>query len=81
MLQTLYSTASSQVIDDFAYEDVIEAHKENSEKIMPQIKGKVNEVAKELPRPPEGAIHFTHPKDLRCSANFVSILSDVRLPG
>ncbi|MCQ8904491.1 MAG: 5,10-methenyltetrahydromethanopterin hydrogenase [Methanothermobacter sp.] len=52
------------VIDDFAYEDVIEAHKEDPEKIMPQIREKVNEVAKELPKPPEGAIHFTHPEDL-----------------
>jgi 5,10-methenyltetrahydromethanopterin hydrogenase len=53
-----------KVIDDFEYEKVIEAHKENPENIMPQIRKKVNEVAKDLPKPPQGAIHFTHPEDL-----------------
>jgi len=53
-----------KVIDDFAYEDVIAAHKEDTETIMPQIRAKVNEVAKDLPKPPKGAIHFTHPEDL-----------------
>ncbi|NYB52105.1 MAG: 5,10-methenyltetrahydromethanopterin hydrogenase [Methanobacteriaceae archaeon] len=53
-----------KVIDDFAYEDVIAAHKENPESIMPQIREKVNQVAKDLPKPPKGAIHFTHPEDL-----------------
>ncbi|MBM4241931.1 MAG: 5,10-methenyltetrahydromethanopterin hydrogenase [Euryarchaeota archaeon] len=53
-----------KVIDDFAYEDVIEAHKSDPEKVMPQIRAKVNEVAKDLPKPPKGAIHFTHPEDL-----------------
>ena len=53
-----------KVIDDFAYEDVIAAHKEDPETIMPQIRAKVNEVAKDLPKPPKGAIHFTHPEDL-----------------
>lgn len=52
------------VIDDFAYEDVIAAHKEDPEKIMPQIRDKVSEVAKDLPTPPNGAIHFTHPEDI-----------------
>lgn len=52
------------VIDDFAYEDVMAAHKEDPEKVMPDIRAKVNEVAKELPKPPKGAIHFTHPEDL-----------------
>ncbi len=52
------------VIDDFDYEEVIEAHKEDPEKIMPKIREKVNEVAKDLPKPPEGAIHFVHPEDL-----------------
>jgi 5,10-methenyltetrahydromethanopterin hydrogenase len=52
------------VIDDFEYEAVIEAHKENPESIMPQIREKVNAVAKDLPKPPQGAIHFTHPEDL-----------------
>lgn len=53
-----------RVIDDFDYENVIEAHKENPESVMPQIREKVNEVAKELPKPPKGAIHFVHPEDL-----------------
>ena len=39
-----------KVIDDFAYEDVIAAHKEDPETIMPQIRAKVNEVAKDLPK-------------------------------
>lgn len=52
------------VIDDFEYEKVIEAHKDNPESIMPQIREKVNQVAKDLPKPPKGAIHFTHPEDL-----------------
>ncbi|MEW6010671.1 MAG: 5,10-methenyltetrahydromethanopterin hydrogenase [Methanobacterium sp.] len=52
------------VIDDFEYENVIEAHKENPENVMPDIRAKVNEVAKDLPKPPKGAIHFTDPEDL-----------------
>lgn len=52
------------VIDDFEYEKVIDAHKDNPENVMPQIREKVNEVAKDLGKPPEGAIHFTHPEDL-----------------
>lgn len=53
------------VIDDFAYEDVIKAHMQGDpEQIMPKIRAKVKEVAKEVPKPPKGAIHFTHPKDL-----------------
>ncbi len=52
------------VIDDFEYEAVIEAHKQDPESIMPQIREKVNAVAKDLPKPPEGAIHFTHPEDV-----------------
>lgn len=53
-----------RVIDDFDYEEVIEAHKEDPEKVMPQIREKVNEVAKELSKPPNGAIHFVHPEEL-----------------
>jgi len=53
-----------RIIDDFDYEDVIEAHKENPESIMPQIREKVNETAKEMEKPPKGAIHFVHPEDL-----------------
>lgn len=52
------------IIDDFAYEDVIKAHKEDPETIMPQIRSKVKEVAKDIPKPPKGAIHFTHPETL-----------------
>lgn len=52
------------IIDDFAYEDVIKAHKTNPESIMPKIREKVKEVAKDLPKPPKGAIHFTHPEKL-----------------
>ncbi|ABN07905.1 H2-forming methylenetetrahydromethanopterin dehydrogenase [Methanocorpusculum labreanum Z] len=52
------------VIDDFAYEDVIKAHETNPESIMPAIRAKVKEVAKDLPKPPKGAIHFTHPETL-----------------
>lgn len=52
------------VIDDFAYEDVMAAHKEDPEIIMPQIREKVSEVAKDVPTPPNGAIHFTHPEDI-----------------
>lgn len=52
------------VIDDFDYEEVIEAHKEDPEKIMPKIREKVNEIARDLPKPPEGAIHFVHPEEL-----------------
>ena len=53
-----------KVLDGFDYENVIEAHKENPESVMPQIRDKVNETAKELPKPPKGAIHFVHPEDL-----------------
>lgn len=53
-----------RVIDDFDYKDVMKAHKDNPESIMPKIRQKVKEVAKDLPKPPKGAIHFTHPKDL-----------------
>jgi len=52
------------VVDDFAYEDVIAAHKEDPETIMPQIREKVAELAKDIPTPPNGAIHFTHPEDV-----------------
>lgn len=53
------------VIDDFSYEDVIKAHMSgNPESIMPKIREKVKEVAKDLPKPPKGAIHFTHPEKL-----------------
>lgn len=52
------------IIDDFEYEKVMEAHKNDPETIMPQIRDKVNEVAKDLPTPPNGAIHFTDPEDL-----------------
>jgi 5,10-methenyltetrahydromethanopterin hydrogenase len=53
------------VIKDFDYKDVMKAHKSgNPESIMPQIRQKVKEVAKDLPKPPKGAIHFTHPKDI-----------------
>ncbi|MDD5143611.1 5,10-methenyltetrahydromethanopterin hydrogenase [Methanoregula sp.] len=53
------------VIKDFDYKEVMKAHKSgNPESIMPQIRKKVKEVAKDLPKPPKGAIHFTHPKDL-----------------
>lgn len=52
------------VIDDFEYEAVMEAHKEDPEKVMPDIRAKVNEVAKDLPKPPKGSIHFTDPGDL-----------------
>lgn len=52
------------VIDDFAYEDVIKAHTTDPESIMPKIRSKVKEVAKDLPKPPKGAIHFTHPETL-----------------
>jgi len=53
------------VIDDFAYEDVIKAHMAGKpEDVMPKIRAKVKEVAKDLPKPPKGAIHFTHPKDV-----------------
>jgi 5,10-methenyltetrahydromethanopterin hydrogenase len=52
------------IIDDFAYEDVIKAHKTDPESIMPKIREKVKEVAKDLPKPPKGAIHFTHPEKL-----------------
>lgn len=51
-------------IEDFAYEDVIKAHAEDPETIMPRIRSKVKEVAKDLPKPPKGAIHFTHPETL-----------------
>lgn len=53
------------VIDDFAYEDVMKAHKAGQpESIMPKIREKVKAVAKDLPKPPKGAIHFTHPEKL-----------------
>ncbi|MCK9152533.1 5,10-methenyltetrahydromethanopterin hydrogenase [Methanobacterium alcaliphilum] len=66
------------VIDDFAYEDVIEAHKEDPEKVMPDIRAKVNEVAKDLPKPPKGAIHFTDPEDLgfEVTSNDVEAVAD-----
>jgi len=34
-----------KVLDGFDYENVIEAHKENPESVMPQIREKVNETA------------------------------------
>lgn len=52
------------VVDDFSYEEVMEAHKEDPEKIMPKIREKVGELAKTIDKPPKGAIHFTHPEDL-----------------
>lgn len=52
------------VVDDFAYEDVIKAHKTDPEMIMPAIRKKVKEVAKGVPKPSKGAIHFTHPETL-----------------
>ena len=52
------------IIDDFSYEDVMKAHKGDPESIMPKIRQKVKEVAKDLPKPPKGAIHFTHPEKL-----------------
>lgn len=53
-----------RVIEDFDYEQVIETHKDDPEKIMPQVREKVLELAKEVPKPPKGAIHFVHPEDL-----------------
>ncbi|WP_048153035.1 5,10-methenyltetrahydromethanopterin hydrogenase [Methanolacinia paynteri] len=52
------------VVKDFDYNEVIKAHKENPETIMPKIREKVNELAKTVPKPPKGAIHFVHPEDL-----------------
>lgn len=66
------------VIDDFAYEDVIKAHKTNPESIMPKIRNKVKEVAKDLPKPPKGAIHFTHPEKvgLKIASNDKEAVAD-----
>jgi len=52
------------VLDDFAYEDVIKAHETDPESIMPAVRSKVKETAADLPKPPKGAIHFTHPETL-----------------
>ncbi|ADN36752.1 coenzyme F420-dependent N(5),N(10)-methenyltetrahydromethanopterin reductase [Methanolacinia petrolearia DSM 11571] len=52
------------VVKDFDYNEVIKAHKDNPETIMPKIREKVNELAKTVPKPPKGAIHFVHPEDL-----------------
>ena len=52
------------VIKDFDYKEVIKAHKDNPETIMPKIREKVNEMAKIVPKPPKGAIHFVHPEEL-----------------
>jgi 5,10-methenyltetrahydromethanopterin hydrogenase len=52
------------VVKDFDYNEVIKAHKDDPEKIMPKIREKVNELAKTVPKPPKGAIHFVHPEEL-----------------
>ncbi|MDR2831120.1 MAG: 5,10-methenyltetrahydromethanopterin hydrogenase [Methanobrevibacter sp.] len=66
------------VVDDFAYEDVISAHKKDPETIMPKIREKVNELAKTVPKPPKGAIHFTHPEDLgfKVTSDDIEAVSD-----
>ncbi|AMK14753.1 5,10-methenyltetrahydromethanopterin hydrogenase [Methanobrevibacter olleyae] len=53
------------VVDDFDYAEVIAAHKAgNPEDVMPAIRAKVGELAETIPKPSNGAIHFTHPEDL-----------------
>lgn len=53
------------VVDDFDYSEVIAAHKAgNPEEVMPAIREKVAKLAEEIPKPSEGAIHFTHPEDV-----------------
>lgn len=53
-----------RVVKDFDYQEVIDAHKEDPESIMPKIRERVKELAAEVPKPPEGAIHFVHPEEL-----------------
>ena len=53
------------VVDDFDYNEVIEAHKAgNPESVMKDIRAKVDSLAETVPKPSEGAIHFTHPEDV-----------------
>ena len=53
------------VVEDFDYAEVIAAHKAGTpEEVMPAIRAKVTELAETVPKPANGAIHFTHPEDL-----------------
>ena len=53
------------VVEDFDYAEVIAAHKAGKpEEVMPAIRAKVTELAETVPKPANGAIHFTHPEDL-----------------
>ena len=53
------------VIDEFDPQEVIEAHLSGDpEKVMPAIRKKVMEKAKELPKPPKACIHLVHPEDV-----------------
>lgn len=67
------------VVDDFDFEEVIAAHKAgNPESVMPDIRAKVNELAKTVEKPPKGAIHFVHPEDLgmKCTTDDNEAVAD-----
>ena len=60
------------LIDDFDPKEVMEAHLAGkAEEVMPEIRAKVKEVAKDAPKPPKGCIHFVHPEKvgLKVTAN------------
>jgi 5,10-methenyltetrahydromethanopterin hydrogenase len=67
------------VVDDFDYAEVIEAHKAGkAEDVMPAIREKVLSLAESVPKPAEGAIHFTHPEDLgmKCTTDDAEAVAD-----
>ena len=67
------------VVDDFDYAEVIAAHKAGTpEDVMPAIRAKVGELAEKVPKPANGAIHFTHPEDLgmKCTTDDREAVAD-----
>ncbi|MBQ6813373.1 MAG: 5,10-methenyltetrahydromethanopterin hydrogenase [Methanobrevibacter sp.] len=67
------------VVEDFDYAEVIAAHKAgNPEDVMPAIRAKVGELAETVPKPANGAIHFTHPEDLgmKCTTDDREAVAD-----
>lgn len=67
------------VVEDFDYAEVIAAHKAGTpEDVMPAIRAKVGELAETVPKPANGAIHFTHPEDLgmKCTTDDREAVAD-----
>ncbi len=58
-------------------DEFIEAHLEGDpEDVMPKIREYVNEIAEEVPKPPEGAIHFLTPEEMEDKLNIVTTTDD-----